>query len=161
MGYCAARREYYYGYKLVALVTPNGIIIEWVLMPASGDERDGLEAMMADDEGWLIWADKGLLDERRQRRLEEEQSIVLITPTRSNQRVQLHPAVQERLSAVRPIVETTFAQAKEYVDLEHPHAYAWSGLALRIIAKLTAMAVVAWANLRHGLSPLSFVNFAW
>ena len=161
LGYCAAKREYYYGYKLVALVTLNGIIIEWVLMSASGDERDGLEAMMFDDEGWLIWADKGLLDEGRQRRLEEEQSITLITPTRRNQKRQLHPALQQELAATRPIVETTFAQAKEYLDLEKPHAYTWSGLALRITAKLTAMIVVAWANLRHGLAPLSFANFAW
>src|SRR5438093_719025 len=60
----------YYGYKLLALVTLNGIIIEWELMPAGADERDGLQAMMFDDEQWLLWADKGLLDHRRQQRLE-------------------------------------------------------------------------------------------
>jgi hypothetical protein len=161
LGYCAAKREYYYGYKLLALVTLSGIIVEWELMSASADERDGLEAMMFDDEGWLIWADKGFLDEERQRRLEEEQSIVLVTPTRRNQKRQLHPALQQTLAATRPIVETTFAQAKEFVDLEDPHAYTWSGLAVRIVAKLTALMVVAWANLRRGLPPLSFVNFAW
>ena len=161
LGYCAAKREYYYGYKLLALVSVSGVIIEWELMSASADERDGLEAMLFDDEQWLIWADKGLLDEKRQRRLEEEQSIVLVTPTRRNQKRQLHPALQEQLAATRPIVETTFSQAKQFVDLEDPHAYTWSGLAVRIVAKLTALMVVAWANVRHGFSPLSFVNFAW
>lgn len=161
LGYCAAKRECYYGYKLLALVTLNGIIIEWELMPASADERDGLEAMMFGDEQWLLWADKGLLDYRRQQRLEEEKSIMLITPTRRNQKAQLHPALRQLLAATRPIVETTFAQAKEYVDLEQPHAYTWRGVLLRITTKLTALMVVAWANLRHGLSPLSFVNFAW
>ncbi len=161
LGYCAAKREYYYGYKLLALVTLSGIIVEWGLIPASADERDGLEAMMFDDEEWLIWADKGLLDERRQRRLEEEQNIRVITPTRRNQKAQLHPALKQLLATTRPIVETTFAQAKEFVDLEKPHAYTWSGLTLRLVAKLTALMVVAWANLRRGLSPLSFVNFAW
>jgi hypothetical protein len=161
LGYCAAKREYYYGYKLLILVTLTGIIVEWEVMSASADERDGLEAMMCDDEQWILWADKGLLDEKRQRRLEEEQSITLITPTRRNQKAQLHPALQQVLACTRPIVETTFAQAKEYVDLEDPHAYTWRGLVLRITAKLTAMAVVAWANLRHSLSPLSFANFAW
>lgn len=161
LGYCAAKREYYYGYKLLALVSVSGVIIEWALLPASADERDGLEEMMCEDEQWLLWADKGLLDERRQRRLEEEQSITLITPTRRNQKRQLHPALQEQLAATRPIVETTFAQAKEYVDLEHPHAYTWRGLVLRVTAKLTALMVVAWANVRLGFSPLSFVSFAW
>jgi len=161
LGYCAAKREFYYGYKLLALVTRGGIIIEWELMPASADERDGLEGMMFDDEQWLIWGDKGFLDERRQRRFEEEQSIVVVTPTRRNQHQQLHPALKQILATTRPIVETTFAQAKEFVDLEDPHAYTWRGLLLRIIAKLTALMVIAWANLRHRLSPLSFVNFAW
>lgn len=161
LGYCAAKREYYYGYKLLALVTLSGIIIEWALMPAKADERDGLEAMLFDEEQWVLWADKGLLDEKRQSRLEAEQSIYLITPTRRNQKRQLHPLIQEQLQAKRPIVETTFAQAKEYVDLEHPRAYTLRGVVLRITAKLTAMTVIAWANLRHGLSPLSFVNFAW
>lgn len=161
LGYCAAKREYYYGYKLLALVSVSGIIIEWELMSASGDEREGLEAMLFDDEGWLLWGDKGLLDEGRQRRMEEEQSIVLVTPTRRNQKRQLHPALRKQLAATRPIVETTFAQAKEFVALEKPHAYTWSGLVVRIVAKLTALMVVAWANVRHGISPLSFVNFAW
>ncbi len=161
LGYCAAKREYYYGYKLLALVTLNGIIVEWGLIPASADERDGLEEMMIDDEQWLMWSDKGMLDENRQRRLEEEQSIVLVTPTRRNQKAQLHPALRQLLATTRPIVETTFAQAKEYVDLENPHAYTWRGMVLRIITKLAAMMVVAWANLRHGLSPLSFASFAW
>lgn len=161
LGYCAAKREYYYGYKLLALVSVSGIIIEWELMPASGDERDGLEAMMFDDEQWLIWGDKGLLDEGRQRRMEEEQSIVLVTPTRRNQKRQLHPALREQLAATRPIVETTFAQAKGFMDLEDPHAYTWRGLVARTVAKLTALMVVAWANVRHSISPLSFVNFAW
>lgn len=161
MGYCAAKREYYYGYKLMALVSLNGIIIEWALIPASADERDGLEAMMFSDEGWLLWADKGLLDKDRQHRLQEEQGIVLVTPTRRNQKRQLAPALARLLAKKRPIVETTFAQAKEFLDLEKPHAYTWSGLAMRIVAKLTALMVVAWANVRHALSPLSFVNFAW
>lgn len=161
MGYCASKREYYYGYKLLALVSVSGVIIEWALMSASADEREGLEAMMHGDEQWVLWADKGLLDERRQRRLEEEQSITLITPTRRNQKRQLAPALAQMLAATRPIVESTFAQAKEYVDLERPRAYTWRGVMLRITTKLTAMMVVAWANLRHGLSPLSFVHFAW
>jgi hypothetical protein len=161
LGYCASKREYYYGYKLLALVTVSGIIIEWGLLPASADEREGFEEMMQEDEGWLVWGDKGLLDRERQHRLEQEQSIMLVTPTRSNQREQLHPALKEQLAATRPIVETTFAQAKEFLDLEKPHAYTWRGLVVRIVAKLTALAVVAWANVRRGISPLSFVHFAW
>src|SRR4029079_8035229 len=80
VGYCAAKREFYYGYKLLVLVSISGIIIEWGLLPASADERVGFEEMMCEDEGWLVCGDTGFLDQERQRRLEEEQSIVLIAP---------------------------------------------------------------------------------
>lgn len=161
LGYCAAKREYYYGYKLLALVTLEGIIVEWELMPAGEDERDGLEAMMFGEEGWRLYADKGLLDKKRQERLLREQSITLTTPYRRNQKQQLSPQERKELAAKRPIVETTFAQAKEYLDLEHPHASTFGGVMLRVITKLTALMVIASANVRRGVSPLSYVNFAW
>lgn len=161
LGYCASKREYFYGYRLVALVTLSGILIDWTLLAASGDEREGLEEMLADEEGWTIWGDKGLLDAARQRRLAEEQNIRLNTPRRSNQKEQLAPELQRELHRKRPIVETTFAQAKEYIDLERPRVRTESGLLLRLVAKLTALTLIAWANVQHGRSPLTYVHFAW
>jgi Transposase DDE domain len=161
LGYCAAKREYFYGYRLVALVTLSGIVIDYTLLPASGDERDGLEELLADEEQWTIWADKGLLDADRQARLATEQNIRLVTPRRRNQKQQLPPAVQGELRRKRPIVETTFAQAKGIFDMEAPGAHTWSGLLVRLSAKLAAMMLMAWANVQHGRSPLSYVQFAW
>jgi Transposase DDE domain len=161
LGYCAAKREYFYGYRLVALVTRRGMIIDWVLLPASADERDGLDSLVADEEQWRIWGDKGFLDAARQAAWAEEQQVEVVTPRRRNQKTQLSRAEQRELGKIRPIVETAFAQAKEYVDLEHPRVKTFSGLAARLSAKLTALMVIAWANVRRGVSPLSYVNFAW
>lgn len=161
LGYCAAKREYFYGYRLVALVSLRGVIIEWGLLPATGDERDGLEILLADEEQWRVWADKGFLDHVRQARWAAEQNIAVITPKKSNQAEQLAPEVQQELQGKRPIVETVFAQAKQYVNLEQPGAHTLSGLLLRVVAKLTALMVIAAANVRRGISPLSYVNFAW
>jgi hypothetical protein len=161
LGYCAAKREFFYGYRLVALVTRQGIIIDWVLIPARADERDGLDALLADEEQWRIWGDKGFLDAARQAAWAEEQQVAVITPHRRNQKAQLPAAEQREVAVVRPIVETTFAQAKEYVDLERPRVHTFSGLATRLSAKLTALMVIAWTNVRQGIAPLSYVNFAW
>lgn len=128
LGYCASKREYYYGYRLVALVTLSGIVINWTLLPATGDERDGLEEILADEEDWRIWGDKGLLDAARQLRLKQEQNIELVTSKRSNQKDQLPPELRAELHAKRPIVETTFGQGKEYIDLERPRVRTFSGL---------------------------------
>lgn len=161
LGYCAAKREYFYGYRLVALVTLSGVVIDWSLLPASGDERDGLEELLADEEQWTIWGDKGYLDAARQERLAAEQAIEVRAAKRCNQKQQWPPEVRHELRAKRPIVETTFAQAKGIFELEQPGAHTWSGVLLRVTAKLTAMAVLAWANVRHGRSPLTYVEFAW
>lgn len=161
LGYCAAKREYFYGYRLVVLVTRSGIIIDWVLLPANSDERDGLDALVADEEQWRVWGDKGFLDAARQAQWATEQQIEVITPQRRNQAVQLSRAAAQELGAVRPIVETAFAQAKEYVDLERLRVQTFSGVWGRLNAKLTALMVLAWANTQRGISPLSYVNFAW
>lgn len=161
LGYCAAKREYFYGYRLLTLVTLQGVLIDWALLPGNGDERDGLEALLAEDEQWRIWADTGLLDAPRQERLAAERTIEVVTPTRRNQARQVSTAVRAELRRKRPIVETSYAQAKEYLRLEEPRVRTWSGLLSRLCAKLTALLVIAGANIRHGRSPLSYVQFAW
>lgn len=161
LGYCAAKREFFYGYRLVALVTRQGIIIDWVLLPASADERDGLDSLVAEEEQWRIWGDKGFLHAQRQELWAEEQQVQVVTPRRRNQKAQVPAAELRELGQVRPIVETAYAQAKEYVALEEPRVKTFSGLAARLSAKLTALMVIAWANMQRGISPLSYVNFAW
>jgi hypothetical protein len=161
LGYCAAKREYFYGYRLLALVTLSGIVIDWSLLPATADERDGLEEQLSDEEQWDIWGDKGFVDAARQERLEREQAIRLHAPHRRNQREQLPEAERQELQSKRPIVETTFAQAKKYIELEEPGARTWSGLRLRLAAKMAALALIAWSNVRHGRRPLSYAQFAW
>jgi hypothetical protein len=137
------------------------VLIDWVLLPGNGDERDGLEARLADDEQWRIWAAKGLLDGPRPARLAAERYIEIVTPTRRNQAYQVLEAVRTELRRKRPIVETSYAQAKKHLRLEEPRVRTWSGLLSRLCAKLMALLVIAGANLRHGRPPLSYVQFAW
>jgi hypothetical protein len=146
LGYCAAKREFFYGYRLVALVTRRGIIIDWVLLAASADEREGLDSLLVDEEQWRIWGDKGFLNRARQAQWAEEQQIEVVVPRRRNPQEQLARAEQREVGAVRPIVETTFAQAKEYIDLERPRVHTFSGLLARLSAKLTALMIIAWAE---------------
>jgi hypothetical protein len=161
LGYCAAKRECYYGYRLLTLVTLEGVLVDWVLLPANGDERDGLEALLADDEQWRIWADKGFMGAPRQARCAAERGVEVAPPTRRNQARQIPAALHAEWQRKRPIVETSYAQAKEYVRLEQPRVRTWSGLVSRICAKLTALTVLAGANVRHGRSPLTYAQFAW
>ena len=40
LGYCAAKKETFYGYRLVVLTTLAGVITDWELIPANADERE-------------------------------------------------------------------------------------------------------------------------
>ncbi len=54
-GYCASRKLYYYGYKLVAISTMSGITIAYKLVPASTDERKAAEAWLDQVAGFDLY----------------------------------------------------------------------------------------------------------
>lgn len=41
LGYCAAKKETFYGFRLLALTTLDGVIVGWDLFAANADEREG------------------------------------------------------------------------------------------------------------------------
>jgi len=43
LGYCAAKKETYYGFRLLAVTTLDGIIVDWNLFAANADERIGAQ----------------------------------------------------------------------------------------------------------------------
>jgi hypothetical protein len=159
LGYCAAKRETFYGYKLVLLVTIDGRVLDFVLLPAGADERTALDELLTQYRNLEIYADKGFVDERRRKLLQERYGHRLFTPKRRNQKEQ-NPKVWDALcTSLRQIVETTIGQAKEWLGLEKPRAKTFWGLTTRLIAKLTALALAAWENSHQRVSPLRLAEF--
>jgi len=66
-GYCPSKKPHYWRYKLVLLVTADGIPVAFELVPANTDERDVAEGMThsANPNG-IALGDKGFIDEERQ-----------------------------------------------------------------------------------------------
>jgi hypothetical protein len=161
LGFCAAKKEYFYGYRLLALTTLEGIITDWVLIPANADERDGADELLEVYQNLLVLGDKGFLDQVRQACLLEKRGIHLQTPKRKNQKQQ-NPKEWDALhTKVRQRIETAYSQAKAFLGLEKPGAKTLWGLFSRLIAKLTGMALAAQANLRQGCSPLRLAEFTF
>lgn len=127
LGYCAAKKETFYGFRLLALTTLDGIVVGWDLFAANTDERDGAQDLLDNCRRLCVLGDKGFLDQKRQAVLSEDQGLLLLTPKRKNQRVQNAPAWDALMNRSRRVIETTFAQAKGTFGLERPGA-AWSGL---------------------------------
>jgi hypothetical protein len=161
VGHCAAKKETYYGYKLVLLLTLEGRLFDFVLLPANADERDGLEELLEPYRNLEIFGDKGFLDQARRERLQQRYGHRLWTPKRKNQKQQDPEGWTQTCNRVRQRVETAIDQAKDFFGLEAPGAATFGGLCSRLLAKLTGMTVAAWANVQQGRSPLALADFSF
>ncbi len=161
LGHCASKKETYYGYRLLARTTLDGIVIGFDLFPANEDEREAALDLLADSRGLSVLGDKGFLDHRRQAVLHEDQGVLLVTPKRRNQREQNAPAWDALMNRARRLIETTFAQAKGVFGLEEPRARSLWGVLSRVIAKITGLTLAACYNRQQGHSPLRLAEFAF
>jgi hypothetical protein len=161
LGHCAAKKETFYGYRLVVLTTLDGVITDWELIGADQDEREGALDLLYEYRNLRVLGDKGFLDQVRQSVLQEDTGNRLLTPKRKNQKEQNPTGWDALMNQVRRVIETTFSQGKEYFNLEKPYARTLWGLISRIIAKLTGMTIAAWNNKKQGRSPLELANFTF
>jgi hypothetical protein len=161
LGYCAAKKETFSGYRLVILTTLTGVITDWELIPANADEREAALDLLESYRDRTIFGDKGFLDQLRQALLAERTGNQLLTPKRANQKAQQPPAWEALMSRFRRLMETTFSQGKDCFGLERPRARTLWGLLSRLIAKLTGMTIAAWANVGQGRSPLALADFTF
>ena len=84
-GYCASKKMYYFGYKLVAICTLEGIPLLYDLVPASTDERRAAEGLLEKLSGFSLFADKGFLGEDWQTDIRQRTRNQVLTPKRKNQ----------------------------------------------------------------------------
>ncbi len=161
LGYCAAKKETFYGYRLVVLTTLEGVITDWGLIPANADEREAALDLLESYRDRTVFGDKGFLDQLRQALLAELTGNQLLTPKRANQKEPQPPAWEALMNRFRRLIESTFSQGKDCFGLEKPRARTLWGLLSRLIAKLTAMTIAAWANVEQGRSPLTLADFSF
>ena len=161
LGYCAAKKETFYGFRLLARTTLDGIVVGWDLFAANTDERDGAQDLLDNCRRLCVLGDKGFLDQKRQAVLSEDQGLLLLTPKRKNQRVQNAPAWDALMNRSRRVIETTFAQAKGTFGLERPGARTVWGTLSRVIAKITGLTIAAKHNREQGHSPLRLAEFSF
>jgi hypothetical protein len=161
LGRCAAKKEFYYGYKLVLLTTVDGAVVDFILLPANADERVALDELLDQYRHLELYADKGFLDQAREAALRQRYGHQLFTPKRRNQKVQNDELLDQLICSIRQRVETTIGQAKTWLGLEKPGAKTLWGLMSRLTAKLTALALAAWVNRQRGRTPLALANFSF
>ena len=107
-GYCPSRNMKYFGYKLVAITTLNGIPVIDELVPAHTDERKVAEAVLGDIRGSQLIGDKGFIGTSWQAEINDWTQNQIWTPKRSNQYLQNPKELDRWLNRVRERIEGVF-----------------------------------------------------
>ncbi len=138
-GVCVSRKMKYFGYKLVMLVTLDGIPVAFELVSANVDEREAAEEVFPHVFNSDIFCDKGFIDEDWQQDLRARQGNQLWTPKRINQRVQNPKEFDRLLNSIRKRIEGAFNEIQNTGrNLERLLAKTVVGICTRVVAKITS-----------------------
>jgi hypothetical protein len=127
-----------FGSKLYLLVTGNGVIRDFALVPANVLELQAGAELLEEHTDLEVLGDKAFVSAPVQARLRAENRLTLRTLPRRNQREQAASAVARALNAARQIVETVNSQLAGQFGIELNHAQSFWGLTARVVTKLTA-----------------------
>lgn len=151
-GYDASHSRWYWGLKLYALTTVDGVAVAWCLAAPSLGEREVAEALLEVDRdhlhpGMVIIGDKGfagvLVDQHV-----AQLGVRLLRPDRIGE-----PASVGNLGPVRQWVEAIFDTLKDQLGLERHGARTRPGVHARVVQRLLALAAAVWFNWQLGVQP--------
>jgi len=142
-GYCASKKEYYFGLKVCVIVTEAGDPVEVLLSPASTADVVALRSMDLNlpDQSTLL-GDSGFLDRDFETCAKEDAGLRLIVPRRKNMKDQLDGCLQYICNHYRKRVETVFSQLAERIA-RSVHAVTARGFELKAFLTVLAYSITA------------------
>ena len=143
-GYCASQGSNYYGYKLHAICSVNGVFQSIDLSPASVHDVNYLKDIQAQINNCTLIGDRGYLSAEIQLNLFETSKIKLSTPMRSNQKNYKEQPYVFRKSRKR--IETLFSQLCDQFMIRRNYAKSFEGFKTRVLSKITALTTVQYIN---------------
>jgi hypothetical protein len=156
-GYCASKNMHYFGYKLVAVTTCQGLPVVYDLVPANLDERLAAESVIDALHGCHIFGDKGFLGKEWQDSIFQQTANQFWTPKRANQYEQNPLALDRRLNALRERIEGMFHEIQDTGrNIERLLAKTVLGLCTRIIAKMTGHVLKYLLRYQFGVNVQTF-----
>jgi hypothetical protein len=143
-GFCASQQMPFYGYKLHAVCSVNGVLQSVDLSPASVHDIHYLKDIEHQISNCILIGDKGYLSQQVQLNLFEVANIQLETPKRKNHK---HYKPQcYLLKKKRKRMETLFSQLCDQLMIRRNYAKSFSGFKTRIIAKITSLTAIQYIN---------------
>lgn len=143
--YCAAKKEHYYGFKLLLVTTDTGIPITYSLDAANIDERKILLDTNIPANSTII-ADKGFIGKELAEFLKSLANITLLTPKRRNMLQQMSSKLSATITSIRKRIETSISQLTEIFHINSTKARSYHGLIGRINRKILSYTVALMFN---------------
>lgn len=126
-GYCASKKETYYGMKVHTITDLNGNPIDYLLTKANVDDRDALYELSDKVSIDILFGDKGYVGKVSEE-LKQEKGIKLYALKRGNSKNPLPKTFRNLISKLRRRIESTFNQLIEHFDIERVRANSILGL---------------------------------
>ena len=153
-GYCAAKKEPYYGFHGHLVINSIGVISAGTFTAANIDERDVCPELMENIRG-LALGDKGFIRPALKQELAEK-GVFLETPLRGNMRDDRPKHFLEWVMGTRRLIETVIGQLSERFHIERVRARDLWHQVSRFWRKLLAHTVCVKISLNIGNEPLQF-----
>lgn len=143
-GFCASQQMYFYGYKLHAVCSVQGVFKSLDISKASVHDIHYLNDVKAQLADCVLLGDKGYLSAEHQLDLFESAKIKLETPMRTNQyNYKKQPYLFRK---VRKRIETLFSQLCDQFMIRRNYAKSFQGFKTRIISKITSLTLIQYIN---------------
>lgn len=155
-GYCPSKSQFVWGMRLVLVTDANGVPVGYTLVAANEKEYEPVRELTTAHPGCTLIADKGLWG-REYREILALQKVAILTPDRT--RTADNVAREKRLAGLRLVIESTIANLKCQMRLEHHLAKTPAGLAQRIVQRLLALTIGMLLNALTGRPPRALVAY--
>jgi hypothetical protein len=138
-GYCAAKKEKFFGWRLHLVCTPDGLPVAFEIIPGAFHDLTPIhELTVALPEGACVYTDKGYNAADDERSILMETGVRLVPIRKSN--MTPHPWADEfDLRLYRRSIETRNSQL-ENMGVQHLHARTNAGFELKVHAALFGLA---------------------
>jgi hypothetical protein len=143
-GFCASQNMTYYGYKIHAVCSINGVFKSFDISKASVHDIHYLKDIKQQFSDCVILGDKGYLSADYQLDLFESKQIKLEVPMRRNQYNFKKQAYVFRKSRKR--IETLFSQLCDHFMIRRNYAKTFNGFKTRILSKITSLTMIQYIN---------------
>lgn len=143
-GFCASQNMHFYGYKIHAICSINGIFKSFDISKASVHDIHYLKDIKNQFNNCVILGDKGYLSTEYQLDLFENKQIKLEIPMRKNQHNYNKQAYVFRKKRKR--IETLFSQLCDQFMIRRNYAKSFQGFKTRVLSKLTALTIIQYIN---------------